>query len=129
MLSLRAMGSGITPPPSPLFFAESMTPHNFFRKQKEYTNEFISHVISVQCDRSTCKKHACNAAIPVACTVKINKKKKMPGFQFPAYKLHVPRQIEILFSALMTLFCEKWPYFITSFFSRLAIWYLWLYLS
>ena len=92
-----------------------MTPHNFFRKQKEYTNEFISCVISVQCDRSTCKKHACNAAIPVACTVK-SKKKKMPGFQFPAYKLHVPRQIEILFSALMTLFCEKWPYFITSFF-------------
>ena len=69
------MGSGITPPPPPLFFAESMTPHNFFGKQKEYTNEFISHVISVQCDRSTCKKHACNAAIPVACTVKINKKK------------------------------------------------------
>lgn len=63
-----------TPPP-PLFFAESMTPHNFFRKQKEYTNEFISRVVSVQCDRSTCKKHACNAAIPVACTVKINKKK------------------------------------------------------
>ena len=91
-----------------------MTPHNFFRKQKEYTNEFISRVISVQCDRSTCKKHACNAAIPVACTVK--SKKKMPGFQFPAYKLHVPRQIEILFSTLMTLFCEKWPYFITSFF-------------
>ena len=26
----------------------------------------------VQCDRSTCKKHACNAAIPVACTVKKN---------------------------------------------------------
>ena len=91
-----------------------MTPHNFFRKQKEYTNEFISHVISVQCDRSVCKKHACNAAIPVACTVK--SKKKMPGFQFPAYKLHVPRQIEILFSALITHFCEKWPYFITSFF-------------
>ena len=43
-------------------------------------------------------------------------KKKMPGFQFPADKLHVPRQFETLFSALMTLFCEKWPYFITSFF-------------
>ena len=43
-------------------------------------------------------------------------KKKNAGFQFPAYKLHVPRQIEILFSTLMTLFCEKWPYFITSFF-------------
>ena len=40
----------------------------------------------------------------------------MPGFQFSAYKLHVPRQIEILCSALMTLFCEKWPYFITFFF-------------
>ena len=91
--------------PSPPFFTESGTPQNFFRKQKEYTNEFISRVISVQCDKSTCKKHACNAAIPVTCTVK--SKKKMPGCQFTAYKLHVPRQIEILFSTLMTLFCEK----------------------
>lgn len=38
------------PPPPTLFFTESITPHNFFRKQKEYTNEFISRVISVQCD-------------------------------------------------------------------------------
>ena len=66
-------------PPSP-FFTESMTPHNFFRKQKEYTNEFISRVISVQCDRSTCKKHACNAAIPVVCTV--TSKKKGQAFNF-----------------------------------------------
>ena len=64
----------------PPFFTESMTPHNFFRKQKEYTNEFISRVISVQCDRSTCKKHACIAAIPVACTVK--SKKKCQAFNF-----------------------------------------------
>ena len=108
------MGSGITPLPS--FFTENMTPHNFFRKQKEYTNEFISHVISVQYDRSTCKKHACNAAIPVACTVKSKKKKARLSISFLQIILHVPRQIEILCSALMTLFCEKWPYFITSFF-------------
>ena len=64
-------GRGVRDYPRPPFFTESMTtPHNFFRKQKEYTNEFISCVISVQCDKSTCKKHACNAAIPVTCTVK-----------------------------------------------------------
>ena len=90
-----------------------MTPHNFFRKQKEYTNEFISRVISARCDRSTCKKHACNAAIPVACTVK---SKKNARLSISCLQIACPQANWNLFSALMTLFREKWPYFITSFF-------------
>ena len=38
-------GHGVRDYPCHPFFTESMTPHNFFRKQKEYTNEFISRVI------------------------------------------------------------------------------------